>query len=366
MFWNLIKRLFARPAQGARAWVPWPPEKLAQVHARLSTLTPPLSEEDGTLVIEWLINRYQPHGVMHTEADYQRAIATMRNKVRHNLASPVSPRRWVDRVDVEVPGELRHRIYALYRKMGIPLSFVDRAFNDNWRNLEAGRLNGSQEASGVVPYNETCRIAIDMVMDRKYPIHDLLTAYEHPDGPVPILPHPFCERLNPKGENSVEYCRCCWSMLPAPVPGADPEFMSWMSAELDKVSGRTLPIQIREDGERTIAVRREQLKQETERDLEAARNKLGVLQDSPACLTAESIVSCRSMDEWRAMQRRHRGTGLRKKLDVVRQLLYIPAALPELQHIADEEHGRQVKETLAEIAYLQKRLHELQSPPHQL
>ncbi len=86
--------------------------------------------------------------------------------------------------------------------------------------LETEKANGYTRARGIVPVNETCEIARHLIADKEYPIDRLLDAYDDPDEPVPILPHPRCPNFQIDGGGGVgahglqrsHLCRLEWTL----------------------------------------------------------------------------------------------------------------------------------------------------------
>ncbi len=237
--WSIMKSwLLKKPRTPVRrelAWVPWSAERLLEVYAYLSVEHAGKDEEDAFLAVEWAINRFPPTSVIKTWADYDLAVERMRERVRHNLAHP---QKWVPpmtRDDMTVPGDLRHRLFALYRERGIPLSFVRLFFESNYQELAAAKANGATHARGLSAVHclDRCRIARELVDGKTYSVDALLSAYDDPLGDVPLLPSPLCGILNTEDEDGPQdRCVCIWTAKAKAPPGADPKFLSWMEDTL--------------------------------------------------------------------------------------------------------------------------------------
>ena len=228
-FW-LPKKLRAQDRRDL-AWVPWSAEYLHEMHAYLSVKHAGKGEEDAFLALVWVINRFPPTSVIKTWADYDLAVSKMRERVRHTLTHP---QKWVPpmtRDDMTVPGDLRHRLFAMYRARGIPLSLVRSFFESNYQDLAAAKANGATQARGssVARCLDHCRIARELVDGKSYSVDALLSAYDDPFGDVPLLPSPLCGILNTEDEDGPQdRCFCLWQIRPKATPGADPKFLAWM------------------------------------------------------------------------------------------------------------------------------------------
>lgn len=213
-------RWFARIFQAV--WRPWPPERLEEVRQRLADDRCP-HDEQIRFSVEYIANRFlEEGGPIKTQADYERAVRGISEKIKLTELSGVPARKkWVARPEVAIEPDLERRIIAQYRALDSYVEFVPTVWRDIYRDLVVAKENGHAVAVGVTAYTETCPVALTLVKNKSYSIADLLVAYEGQMGIVPILPHPACPRLQADGGDT---CRCCWRTKTPQSPEADPTF----------------------------------------------------------------------------------------------------------------------------------------------
>ncbi len=242
-----------------------------------------------------------------------------------------------------------------YDTMGIPDDLVRGHFIRQYQRLAAAKANGSVSARGTGGHSRYCVIARDVVDGRKYAIDDLLEAYRNPLGPIPILPHPLCQMLDPGPDYDASGpCGCCWSPMPAPKPGADPKFVEWMEREMDRHLA-----EVRAQGERAYAQARsarlhELHAQSVAQLAEAEHGELPWPDADPL-----TILASQGIDILRQLQRKYGVRGFRTKIDIARQLLELPMAMPELETIFIEERAKRNQWNRAHVKNLRLKVMEL-------
>lgn len=112
--------------------------------------------------------------------------------------------------------------------VGLALAHPDHGPGGMVKLEFSGPVDGLVDV-GLAPHRARCRIARDLIADKEYAIADLLAAYQSPEGDIPILPHPRCDRLN---QEVVEHCCCRWRLLPKEIPGVDPKFKAWLDEQV--------------------------------------------------------------------------------------------------------------------------------------
>lgn len=358
-----LKRLFGRRDEDSQPWRRWSVARLEMVKQQIEAMDPKTvrTVESGVLVAEWLLNRYLPPDFDMTVGDYKRALDVLRLRIQNNVQNPPPPRKPPLRAsDIGVSAGHLDRTIAYCEGLGMSWG-LDRV-GEHFRTLEAGRLNGSEEAYGVCPRNESCAAARAYVMAGRYRISDLLAAYDDPGGPFPVLPHPLCGKLNPVGQEITEPCRCLWQVLPKRVPGVDPAFAAYLDDLLSKYSRHPKAALSHDQCLRLLDSLVRQLIVETREHLTRARSKPVAPWGAPAHidLSPENVARVLPMNRLRTLQREHGLSGLRRKVDVVQQLLGDPASRSALARIleeaAKEADERSRNATAGEVAYLEVRL----------
>lgn len=395
--WEKIKRLF----RSSRSWRRWSPEELEHRKRVLEAKDPEkLDAEHWVQIAEWMAQRYMPEEERLNEVEFQRAMRTWRDKIEERMRNPLPPRLVPAKVSTADYSDFEANIIPVLRKNGvIPRQFVDanerefladlfRECGDQqasvWHqqsfmqdkyateNLDFQRVAVSTSSAinaynylldakqrdkvtvrGIAPDRETCEIARNLIADKEYSIDRLLDAYDDPDGPVPILPHPRCQNFQIDGGG---WCRCTWVATHQSLPpGVDPDFANWMN-ELFEVEGKKSRESARRARDARLEVDFEAEYEQVRKDVEDARQRLDSLRKSPFVLTPDLLAHHFLMSDLRDLQRRLGVKGHRKKVDIAAQLISLESAADVLAGIRKQIHKDKISWAESEQRWEEERL----------
>ncbi len=223
-----------------KQWEPWSEEKITRMERYIRSLKGQVfSIEDLVLAYLLVVHQIKPKSIK-TEADYEKVERGIRQRVtgRYHVHGPAH--QFISENDVVVPVEVHEKLLAMYVSYGaIPddpiydllvYNQVVQSFSTLYKKVVVGHQHRFQNVKGIAPENETCPLALTQFKNVKYPIDEVIAAYQEADADGPILPNPRCPYFQRDGGG---WCRCSW--LPVDRienQRVDPDFKTWLDAKL--------------------------------------------------------------------------------------------------------------------------------------